>query len=227
MALFALYTGGKDSTLAILKALESGYKVDAILSITSENPYSYMFHTPNIKYTRLHAISMGMKHFLFKSSGEKDVEIDELETILSYMKKVGYEGFVSGAVASRYQRNHLARLAGKLGLTSLTPLWGMDQKALLHECIVKGIEFMITRVAAWGLSKDMLGMVIDNERKVNMLISLSEKYGFNPTGEGGEYETFVLNAPNMRYRISIKDYEIMDEGDSATLIIKSARLVEN
>ncbi len=226
MPLFALYTGGKDSTLAIVKAIEFGYKVDAILSVTSENPYSYMFHTPNIKYTKLHAISMGMKHFLFKSSGEKDKELDELETILSCMKKLGYEGFVSGAVASRYQRNHLARLADKVGLVSVTPLWGKDQRELLYECIDKRIEFMITRVAAWGLKKDMLGMVINNEEKVNLLIKLSEKYGFNPTGEGGEYETFVLNAPNMRYKISVDDYEIRDEGDSATLIIKSARLIE-
>ena len=225
MKLFALYTGGKDSTLAILKAMEKDHNIDALVVITADNPYSYMFHTPNVRWTYLHAISMGIKHYLFKSSGIKDIEIQELEEIFKLLKSMGYDGFVSGAVASRYQRNILNKIGNKLGLDSITPLWGRPQEDLLMECIKYGIEFMIVRVAAWGLDKRMLGKIVRSEKDAENLINLSKKYGFNPTGEGGEYETFVLKAPNMKRRIQIYDYDVVDEGDSATLVIKRAELL--
>ncbi|RLJ07759.1 MAG: TIGR00289 family protein, partial [Candidatus Aenigmatarchaeota archaeon] len=58
MELAALFSGGKDSTFAVYEALKRGHKVKYLISIVSRNPESYMFHYPDIEYTRYQAEAM-------------------------------------------------------------------------------------------------------------------------------------------------------------------------
>ena len=62
MMLAALYSGGKDSTLAVHKMQEQGKRVELLISMVPENEFSYMFHRPNIKWTSLQAAAMGIPH---------------------------------------------------------------------------------------------------------------------------------------------------------------------
>ena len=224
MRLFALYTGGKDSTLAIIKALKNGYNVDAVLTFISENPYSYMFHRFNVEWTTLQAVSMGFKHYMFKTKGVKERELEDLKTSFLYMRELGYEGVVAGAIASRYQKDRIDRIASEAGLYVYSPLWGMNQEELMYEYVRLGIKYMIISVSAWGLTRDHLGWIIDGYDDIEEIIKLSRRYRFNPTGEGGEYETFVLDAPLFKYPIKILKYRIIWEGDSGYLIIEDAKL---
>ena len=224
MKVFALYTGGKDSTYALIKAIDMGYHVDATLTFISENPYSYMLHTPNTRWTILQSVSMGLKHHVYKSSGIKDKELKEIFTAFKMMREMGYEGVVSGAVLSKYQKTRIDSIARKVGLESIAPLWGYDQTQLLKDLIKSGIEYMIVRVAARGLTRQWLGKIIKTYEDTNRLVELANKYGFNPSGEGGEYETFVVDSPIFRYRIEVLDYSIIDDGDSQTLLIENAQI---
>ena len=226
MKLFSLFTGGKDSTYALIRAVESGYEVDATVTFISENPYSYMFHTPNTKWTLLQSIAMGLKHYIFKTKGIKEHELEDIYRVFSLMKNLGYEGVVTGAVLSRYQKSRIDKIADDVGLESISPLWGYNQNRLLDEIIEAGIRFMIVRVAALGLTRDWLGRIISSKEDIDEIKMLAMKYAFNPSGEGGEYETFVVDSPIMRYTVKIDDYMIVDERDSFTLIIKNATLIK-
>ena len=53
-----LFSGGKDSTMAVYKAIEEGYNVKYLVSMISDNPESYMFHVPNIHITELSSAAM-------------------------------------------------------------------------------------------------------------------------------------------------------------------------
>src|SRR5208282_12288 len=93
----ALYSGGKDSTLAIHRMEEQGKMPDLLLSAVSENDFSYMFHKPNIKFTELQAKAMGIDHVFFSTKGEKEVELSDLEKAFVDNKVTE---LITGAVAS-------------------------------------------------------------------------------------------------------------------------------
>ncbi len=83
---------------------------------------------------------------------------------------------------------------------------------------------MIVSVSSWGLNQDHLGWIIDDHEDIDKLLMLSRKYEFNPTGEGGEYETLTLDAKNFRCPINILDTDKKWMGDSGYLIIRKAIL---
>ena len=53
MNVAVLFSGGKDSTMALHAALEEKEDVKYLLSMKSRNDESYMFHVPNIHITDL------------------------------------------------------------------------------------------------------------------------------------------------------------------------------
>ena len=61
MKVAVLFSGGKDSTMALYNALETGHEVKYLLSMKSVNDESYMFHVPNIHITDLLAEALNIK----------------------------------------------------------------------------------------------------------------------------------------------------------------------
>lgn len=95
-----LYSGGKDSTLALHKVVESGIKIDLLISIMSKNTHSYMFHYPNVKYTEMQAEALGIKQVFASTEGKKEEELEDLERVLI---ENGVRVLVTGATYSKYQ----------------------------------------------------------------------------------------------------------------------------
>jgi diphthine-ammonia ligase len=142
----ALYTGGKDSHFAILEALKQGVLVDTLVIVRPAKKDSWMFHTVNIEWASLHAKLMGLKSLEVKVSGEAEKEVKELgEVLKERLKNSCYDFIVSGAVASKYQKERVDCLADELGLKHLAPLWGRDQSDLLKE-EVGGLGVIVTAV---------------------------------------------------------------------------------
>jgi uncharacterized protein (TIGR00290 family) len=100
----------------------------------------------------------------------------------------------------------------------------MDHKRLLYDYIENEMAFMIVSVSVGGLTEEHLGWVISSRYDVDKMIALSEKYGFNASGEGGEYETYVLNAPIFKRRVVVDRISKKWYGDSGYIIIESAHL---
>lgn len=84
--------------------------------------------------------------------------------------------------------------------------------------------FVICKIAAFGFSEKMLGKVIDY-KDLEELKKLNKKYHTNIAGEGGEYETLVLDFPVFKKRISIiESQKIMKNEFTGNLIIKKIKL---
>ena len=62
MKLAALTSGGKDSILAIQKALDAGHTVTHMITVVPENKESYMFHSANLAAVRVMAERAGMEY---------------------------------------------------------------------------------------------------------------------------------------------------------------------
>jgi len=78
MYLASLFSGGKDSAFALYKAMQEGHEIKVIITISSENPESYMYHVPNIGLTRLQAEAMSIPIIFKTTEGVKEEELDEL-----------------------------------------------------------------------------------------------------------------------------------------------------
>jgi ABC transporter with metal-binding/Fe-S-binding domain ATP-binding protein len=219
-----LFSGAKDSTFAIYKAMNMGMNVKLLLTLVPRNDESYMFHHPNVQWTRLHAEAMGIPLVIREVSGEKEKEVDELKDIVSQLKPE-IDGLVSGALASRYQKSRIDSLCRQLGIESISPHWERGMNEYLHELVVAGFEIIFTAVAAEGFGQEWLGRKLDAQAIAD-LKRLGEKFGVHMGGEGGEYETFVLDAPMFRKRITILRAHKQWEGTRGAYIIEDAELVE-
>jgi diphthine-ammonia ligase len=220
MKLAALFSGGKDSTYAAHLAEVGGHKVSIFACMRQARPDSYMFHSVNIHLTPLVAEAQGKPLASAPSTGEKDKEVEELKHLIELLD---VKGIVTGAIASKYQHDRVDAVCKELGIIHLSPLWGKAPEDVLNAEIRSGMEIIITQVAANGLDKSWLGRHI-NLKAAEELKKLSEQYGINICGEGGEYESLVVDAPWFVKRLEVTKMEVVWEGTSGTYLIHEAHL---
>jgi diphthine-ammonia ligase len=224
MKLAVLFSGGKDSSYALLKAMEK-HEVVCLITVQSDNPYSFMFHTPNISIVEKQADAIGIPMVTEKTEGEKEIELKDLERAIARAKKeYKIEGVVTGAIESVYQASRIQKICNKLNLWCFNPLWKMDQVKLLEELLEKKFEIIIGGVFAEPFDESWLGKRIDRDA-INSLIKFADEWKINPAGEGGEIETTVLDAPFFRKKIVIKKAEKDYSKNSGFYHVKSAELV--
>ncbi len=224
MKLGVLFSGGKDSTLALHLAAEKE-EVAVLITLLSKNPESYMFHTPNIRITDLQAEAMGLPLVSVETEGRKEEELADLErSIVAAKSKFNIDGIVTGAVESVYQASRIQRICNKLNLRSFNPLWKHDQKKLLETIVEKKFRVIISGVFAYPLDEKWLGKQIDTEI-IERLVELQGQFGISPSGEGGEIETTVLDAPMFKKRIEVAESSLDWQGNCGVFRIKQARLV--
>ncbi|MEM3577977.1 MAG: TIGR00289 family protein [Candidatus Bathyarchaeia archaeon] len=220
MKVAVLVTGGKDSALALHRILRQGYKVKCLVSMIPLREDSWMFHYPNIHLVKLFAEAAEIPLASAETSGVKEEEVEDLKRLIA---KLDVEILVSGAIASNYQKSRIERICEELGIKCLTPLWGEKPLDILNELITFRFDAIITGVYAYGFSKEWLGRKIDEET-IKALVVLNERYGVSVVGEGGEYETFVLDAPYFKKKIRIVSAEKFWRNHSGHLLIKEAKL---
>ncbi len=224
MRLGVLFSGGKDSTLALHLAAEKDETV-CLITLVSKNKESYMFHTPNIDVTGLQAEALRLPLVSVITEGKKEEELADLEkAIVEAKNKFEIEGIVTGAVESVYQSTRIQRICDKLKLQCYNPLWKHNQKALLEMLIEKKFNVIISGIFAYPLDETWLGKQIDREI-IAQLVKLQTKYGISPSGEGGEIETTVLDAPMFKQKLEVTDATVDAKCNSGVYIIKQVRLV--
>lgn len=224
MRLGVLFSGGKDSTFALHKAQEKE-EVVCLITVVSKNKESYMFHTPNIDVTTLQAEALGLPLVSVVTEGKKEEELFDLQKVIALaVSEYKIEGVVTGAVESVYQAQRVQCICNLLNVWCFNPLWKHDQKALLDELVEKRFKVIISGVFAYPLDEKWLGKEIDAQM-IARLVELRRAVDLSISGEGGEIETTVLDAPLFRKQIEILDYEVDFRGNSGVFRIKQARLI--
>jgi diphthine-ammonia ligase len=221
-----LFSGGKDSTFALWCAIHQAYEVACLLTIFPQRSDSWMFHYPDIEWTRLQAEAVGIPQVTAKASGAKEDELAAMKEALLRLKRTrGIDCVVTGGIASEYQRWRIEKVCHDLGLRSVAPLWRTDPERLLTEQVEMGFEFIVTACMAMGLDADWLGKVIDS-KAIDELKRISRRYGISLVFEGGEAETYVTNAPIFNRRIRIVEAYPVWKADSGYLNIVRAELCD-
>ena len=215
MKLGILFSGGKDSAYSAWLAKEYGYELTCLISIFSENQESYMFHTPSIKQVKKQAEVMEIPLIIQKTEGNKEEELKDLEKAIEKAKqKYKIEGIVTGAIQSIYQSSRIQKICNKLNLECFNPIWQKNEEEYLAELIQNKFKVILTGVFAYPLNESWLGKEINREF-INELKKINQAYKINIAGEGGEYETFVLNCPLFKKELKIINKRIFSTGENS------------
>jgi len=216
MKLASLFSGGKDSVYsAYLAQKEAGNKIVCLITILSKNKESYMFHTPSIEKTKYQAQAMNTPLLIQETEGKKEEELKDLEeAIKKAIKKYKIEGIITGAIKSVYQSSRIQALCNKLNIKCVNPLWQVDEIDYLNDLIKNKFKVIITGVFAYPLNQTWLGREI-NAKFIQDIKQMNEKYKIHPAGEGGEFESFVLDCPLFKKPLNVKSYEDFKEGENS------------
>ena len=223
MKLAALFSGGKDSCLAMHYAMQE-HEIVCLITMLSANDESYMFHVPNIEFAEVQAEAIGLPIILKKTPGVKEEELKELkQAIIEAKEKYFIEGIITGAIRSVYQASRIQKICDELELKCFNPLWMRNQTDILNELIKLNFKVIISGVFAYPFDESFLGKVID-EVMIKKLLVFKEKYKINEAGEGGEIETTVLSAPFFKKEIVVKDSTQTFKDYAGTYLIKDYNL---
>lgn len=218
MKLAVLFSGGKDSNYALFKASQEN-EISCLITIVPENKESFMFQTVGNDITQLQARAMQIPQILQTTQGIKELELEDLKIAIQTAKdKYQIEGVVTGAIKSAYQASRVQKICDELNLKCFNPLWQKDEIEFLQELIKTKFEIIIVGVGAYPLNEKTLGRKLDHTMFYE-LKHMQENFQINPAGEGGEYETFVLNSPLFKEKIVMQEFETeMDSPNSGILI---------
>lgn len=223
--LAALFSGGKDSTYALYSVQQMGWEVTHLVSIMPRKD-SPMFHHPNIHLAKYLGKALGIQLIARESKEGEEQELETLRTLLEDIRKKGdLDGVVTGAIASDYQWSRMNGICQELNLKTFSPLWRKDGRMLLEDMLDAGFDIIIVGVSAGGLDSSWLGRKLDR-KTLDELLELGEKHGINVSGEGGEYESLVLDGPNFAKRLDVDETHVDWKRDSGSLIVRKASLAE-
>ncbi len=218
-----LFSGGKDSTMALYCALKRKEDVKYLLSMKSANDESYMFHVPNIHVTDLLAEALEIPIISVVTQGVKEEELQDLRDAFENLKSLGIEAIYTGALYSVYQKSRIEKLGSEVGLKIISPYWHVNELEYMREIVSLGFKIIISGVAAWGLDESWLGREIDDDA-IDELVKINEKYQVNIAFEGGEAETLAIDGPIFKKRLKILKYRKEWHLDSGVYIIEDAIL---
>lgn len=236
MKVVGLISGGKDSCYNLMKCVENGHELVALVNLypadeKKDELDSYMYQTVGHQLIQHYSDALGLPLFRKAIKGQPlNVELDydenkvkgdqhdEVEDLFEILREVGeqieFEAVSVGAIFSSYQNNRVLNVCNRLNLKVLAYLWQLDQKQLLESMIQDGLEAILIKVAAIGLvPEEHLGKNLKEMQ--GKLLELESKYGINVCGEGGEFETFTLDCPLFKKRIRIDDTQVIIHSDDA------------
>ncbi|MDQ0091010.1 uncharacterized protein (TIGR00290 family) [Paenibacillus anaericanus] len=202
----ASFSGGKDSVLALYKAMKMGTAVGLIVMLEEEGKRSRSHGMPP-ELIRAQAESIGLPVYTGAASWTDYEEV--YMQLLAQAKEKGAEVLVTGDLdvpAHGCWHDKVTQNAGlKLGM----PLWEMDHREAVEEFIHLGfITIVVTVNLSLGMREDDLGRTLTLEY-VKELIDR----GIDPCGEGGEFHTTVIDGPLFKHPIPVRKCTIHRDGD--------------
>ena len=208
-----LFSGGKDSCLALHKAMKQGYKTEVLLAMVPETMDSMMFHTPETALLNKQAEMLGIVLMTKKTKArEEKEELKDLKEMVSAAKrKYKFDILVIGGIASSYQSARIRKIADEIGLKIFAPLWNYTSRQLWKELLDEGFKIVMTKISCEGIPKELIGKVL-TRTDIDKLERLSEKHKFRLDFEGGEAETAVLLMPEFEKEIKI-EFDVESEGE--------------
>lgn len=194
------WSGGKESCLALYKAIQRGIKVSHLLTFTSEG--CCMSHGLRSDLILAQSEALGIplvqKEVTWETYGKGFREA------LSELKKAGVRKLVLGDIHEiPAHEGWVDNICREFDVEPIKPLWHTNPMRVLSEFVIEDFEAIVVKARADLFDENWIGRKIDRD----FIKDISRLKNVNPCGELGEYHTFVYNGPLFKKFIKIKSFE--------------------
>ena len=185
---FCSWSGGKDSCLALDRAIRKGLSPTLLFTMMVEDGKVSRSHALPRKLLEEQSRQLGIP-IVFRSASWNDYEA----TFIQALREFKADGCGTGVFGDIDVESHLAwvqRVCGVAGITAVHPLWQAPRRALLDEFMGRQFKATVVVVEDAKLPDRFLGRAIDPQTIAEM-----EQAGIDASGEAGEYHTVVTGGP--------------------------------
>ena len=209
-----LYSGGKDSTFAIQHAVQKGWNIRYLISVKPTRKDCYLFHYATVEHTKELSRQLGIKHiYVGCSVADPVLEADIVKNVVEEQQKIAPVNAVvlGGTGLQETQLKSIQKALLPLRIDVFAAHAGEEHDLVMEQMLNNGYEIIITQVASDGLGK-WLGKKL-SKKTFEEFKKDSAKYGFHVGGEGGYYDTLVVNAPFFSERLVVENCRITMEDE--------------
>ena len=196
----ASWSGGKDSCLALYKALKDGYEVKRLINFISRDLNRCCFHGVTADIIKLQGELLGIPVVLHKVTD--DMENYEREFKEGVKAVSNIDSMIFGDIYLKEHLDWIVRVCKDMNISPVEPLWGLEAETIAREFVELGFKTIIISAKADIIGKEFIGREFDRK-----MINEFKKMGVCPCGENGEFHTLVLDGPLFKRPIKIKKAE--------------------
>ena len=197
---FVSWSGGKDCSLALHRAIQAGWQVRYMVNMVTGDGERSWSHQAPAGWLRMQSEAAGIP-IIQQATFAEDYEIN-FKKVLSSLKQEGITTGIFGDIDFEEHREWVERVCRETGLEARLPLWGEDQCQLVREFIDTGFQATVVLVRADTLGQEWIGRKLDSSF-LNDLAELGRSVSITPCGEAGEYHTLVTDGPFFQKTIEI------------------------
>ena len=192
------WSGGKDSALALDRAIERGLRVTHLLNVFEGSSGRVRFHGVRAELIRAQADALGL------ALVQRHTHPHDFETVflsgLDALEADGVRGIIFGNIHLADVRAWYEERTSARGLAHVEPLWGGEPATLVRAFLARGWR---TRVAGVNLElgrRAWLGRELD----AALAAEMAALPDVDAAGEKGEYHTFVFDGPRFRAPLAVE-----------------------
>lgn len=203
---FFNWSGGKDSALALYKAMHSdAYNIQCLLTNINSVHDRVSMHGVRRSLMEAQAASIGLPLVTVELPEEPSMQ--DYETIMltkiNALKTAGCSKAIFGDIFLEDLKTYREQKLREAGVECVFPLWKIDTAELVNEFVNLGFKAIVVCVNEQYLDRSFCGRLIDTSF-VNDLPS-----NVDVCGENGEFHSFVFEGPIFKQPVQFKKGEIV------------------
>lgn len=203
-AFFCSWSGGKDSCLALYRAIQKGGQPKCLFTMFAEGGEKSRSHGLPLEVLLSQARALGIP-LVVRSASWQDYTPVFAETLREFKSR----NIVTGVFGDIDIEGHLQwveEVCKPIGIKPYRPLWMEPRKKLLADFLEAGFKATIIVVQESKLDKSFLGREL-----TPAVLDEIEAQGADAAGENGEYHTIVTDGPIFAQPIIIRFQEPFSE----------------
>ncbi len=195
-AFFCSWSGGKDSCLALHRAIEAGGEPRLLLTVLTEQGERSRSHglARSVLAAQAAALSLPLRT-VAASWGDYEAQFG---SALRGMRTEGIGAGVYGDIDGESNRVWAEQTSRSTGIGAYLPLWQKNRSDILDGFLGLGYQAMIVAARADRIERSCLGQMLTRE-----LCAEFGRRGIDPCGENGEFHTVVLAGPLFRRPVAV------------------------
>ena len=203
---FFNWSGGKDSALALYRALQDPQlNISALLTTVNAQTRRISMHGVRDELLKTQAQAIGLPLRMVELSAQATMhEYDSLmQQQLKAFKAEGISTSVFGDIFLEDLKTYRENKLQEEGMKAHFPLWQHHSPTLVREFLSLGFRTIVVAVDGRKLDASFVGREL-NESFLNDLPA-----NVDPCGENGEFHTFVFEGPLFKEPIAFEKKEVV------------------